>query len=95
MAHVRFDRQNEDPRKAEISIYVGAEYRGQRIGLRSLLHACQYADKINISRLDAVVHRKNEGSQKLFEAAGFDQVETEGDFSRYYHLFTTPREKKS
>ena len=94
VAHVRFDREKEDPRKAEISIYVGAEHRGQRIGLRSLLRACQYAEMAGISRIDALVHRKNEGSQKLFEAAGFDQVDRDGDFLRFHHATATPRARE-
>lgn len=86
VAHVRLDRQPDDPATVLASIYVSPACRGQGIAGPSLRGALEYATRNGVFRFLAQVHHDNQASMKLFEACGFAQVGVDGDFLDYYLL---------
>ena len=50
---------------AEVSIYIGEEFRGQHIGMQLLTHLIGESEKNNIWTIQAGIFRQNIGSLKL------------------------------
>lgn len=84
VAHVRFDRQPDNPEMAVIGIYVSPSMRGKGIAGPSLRLALQVAARENIGRIVAEVHRDNLVSRRLFERYNFTFSENNGNFSKYF-----------
>jgi RimJ/RimL family protein N-acetyltransferase len=66
----------------EVSIYLGdASARGSGVATASLEWLCSRFD--DRTPLHAEIHAENEPSQRLFERAGFEEVEREGGWLVY------------
>ncbi|RSK33912.1 GNAT family N-acetyltransferase [Hymenobacter metallilatus] len=61
---------------AEVSVYVGAKYRGQGVGLLLLRELVQQSEQQGIWTLQAGIIRENTPSLRLHEQAGFRLVGT-------------------
>lgn len=56
---------------AEVSIYIGQNYRGKQIGLKLLGEAIAQSEKLNIWTLQSGIFPENVASIRLHEKSGF------------------------
>ena len=59
---------------AEVSVYVGSDFRGQKIGDTLLKHLIEQSEKSGYWTLQAGIFPENTASVRLHEAAGFRVV---------------------
>jgi len=59
-------------RTAEISIYIGPEYRRQGLGKRLLKESLAMTPELGIRSVVAYIFSHNEGSMRLFRSFGFE-----------------------
>jgi RimJ/RimL family protein N-acetyltransferase len=64
----------------EISVNLGPEFRGQKMGAPSILATCDYAETIPCREIRARIKLGNEASIKVFERSGFSQIGNEEEF---------------
>jgi phosphinothricin acetyltransferase len=56
---------------AEVSIYIGKRFRGQKIGFSLLQHLITESEKVNIWTIQAGIFPENEASIRLHQKLGF------------------------
>jgi phosphinothricin acetyltransferase len=59
---------------AEVSVYVGAEFRGQGVGRQLLLSAIAQSERHDIWTLQGATFPENEASLRLQRACGFREI---------------------
>jgi len=68
-----------------LSIIVDPEYQGLGVGRKILDLTCELVAKEFAGHyILAEVHKDNYVSQKLFDSSGFNQLQSEGEFLKYF-----------
>ncbi len=68
----------EDPRRADIGLWIGLPYQGQGHGTRAIAEITRYGFvNLSLEKIEACVFVGNTGSRKIFEKNGYRHERTE------------------
>lgn len=89
IGYVRLDRTQPD--SATISICLAEEARGQSLSAVLLKEAARIARHLNLTRIEAEIHRDNIASLRAFRGAGYVCNSADSQFHRYHQIVETVR----